>query len=161
MVGDIFQPTHLLFVLVVMLLVLGPKRLPEVGRTLGSGIRDFQAAIKGETPEKREEIEGEPWHPDPDPEPESEEKHDFAHQGSRTAESHEFAHEEHDVAPASAASTTTANGTATQPTATQPSESTQDAAARSQAANTASTADKHEFAYESVEPADKPSGPSS
>ena len=34
MVGDIFQPTHLLFVLVIALLVLGPKRLPEVGRTL-------------------------------------------------------------------------------------------------------------------------------
>ncbi len=49
MVGDIFQPTHLLFVLVVALLVLGPKRLPEVGRTLGSGIRDFRQAISGES----------------------------------------------------------------------------------------------------------------
>jgi sec-independent protein translocase protein TatA len=51
MVGDIFQPTHLLFVLVVALLVLGPKRLPEVGRTLGSGIRDFRQALSGETPD--------------------------------------------------------------------------------------------------------------
>ena len=49
MVGDIFQPTHLLFVLVVALLVLGPKRLPEVGRTLGSGIRDFRQALSGES----------------------------------------------------------------------------------------------------------------
>jgi sec-independent protein translocase protein TatA len=49
MVGDIFQPTHLLFVLVVALLVLGPKRLPEVGRTLGAGIRDFRQALSGET----------------------------------------------------------------------------------------------------------------
>jgi sec-independent protein translocase protein TatA len=48
MVGDIMQPTHLLFVLVVALLVLGPKRLPEVGRTLGSGIRDFRQALSGE-----------------------------------------------------------------------------------------------------------------
>ena len=55
MVGDILQPTHLLFVLVVALLVLGPKRLPEVGRTLGSGIRDFRAAINGESTESREE----------------------------------------------------------------------------------------------------------
>ena len=42
MVGDILQPTHLLLILVVALLVLGPKRLPEVGRTLGSGLRDFR-----------------------------------------------------------------------------------------------------------------------
>jgi TatA/E family protein of Tat protein translocase len=50
MVGDIMQPTHLLFVLVIALLVLGPKRLPEVGRTLGTGLRDFRSAISGETP---------------------------------------------------------------------------------------------------------------
>lgn len=48
MVGDILQPTHLLFVLVVALLVLGPKRLPEVGRALGRGLRDFRGAISGE-----------------------------------------------------------------------------------------------------------------
>ena len=48
MIGDIFQPTHLLFILVVALLVLGPKRLPEAGRALGRGIRDFRTAITGE-----------------------------------------------------------------------------------------------------------------
>jgi len=48
MIGDILQPTHLLFVLVVALLVLGPKRLPEAGRALGKGIRDFRTAISGE-----------------------------------------------------------------------------------------------------------------
>lgn len=48
MIGDIVQPTHLLFVLVVALLVLGPKRLPEVGRSLGRGIRDFRTAISGD-----------------------------------------------------------------------------------------------------------------
>lgn len=48
MIGDIMQPTHLLFVFVIALLVLGPKRLPEVGRQLGNGIRDFRAAISGE-----------------------------------------------------------------------------------------------------------------
>ncbi len=46
--GDILQPTHLLFVLVVALLVLGPKRLPEVGRALGRGLRDFRSAMSGE-----------------------------------------------------------------------------------------------------------------
>lgn len=49
-VGDLLQPTHLLFVLVVALLVLGPKRLPEVGRALGRGLRDFRSAISGEEP---------------------------------------------------------------------------------------------------------------
>jgi len=48
MVGDILQPSHLLFILVVALLVLGPKRLPEVGRSLGRGLRDFRAALSGE-----------------------------------------------------------------------------------------------------------------
>ncbi len=48
MIGDIFQPTHLLFILVVALLVLGPKRLPEAGRAVGAAIRDFRGAITGE-----------------------------------------------------------------------------------------------------------------
>ncbi len=67
MVGDILQPTHLLFILVVALLVLGPKRLPEVGRTLGTGLRDFKAAINGEShddPAPRAYVE-----PEPDPVP--------------------------------------------------------------------------------------------
>jgi sec-independent protein translocase protein TatA len=42
---DILQPTHLLVILVVALLVLGPKRLPEVGRSLGRGLRDFKDAL--------------------------------------------------------------------------------------------------------------------
>jgi sec-independent protein translocase protein TatA len=52
-VGDLLQPTHLLFVLVVALLVLGPKRLPEVGRALGRGLRDFRNAISGEESPER------------------------------------------------------------------------------------------------------------
>lgn len=56
MIGDILQPTHLLFVLVIALLVLGPKRLPEVGRSLGRGLRDFRSALSGEDHEAPEEI---------------------------------------------------------------------------------------------------------
>lgn len=52
MIGDILQPTHLLFILVIALLVLGPKRLPEVGRSLGRGLRDFRNAISGEEHEQ-------------------------------------------------------------------------------------------------------------
>jgi TatA/E family protein of Tat protein translocase len=55
-VGDILQPTHLIFILVVALLVLGPKRLPEVGRSLGRGLRDFRAAMTGEEIERHEEV---------------------------------------------------------------------------------------------------------
>ncbi len=57
MIGDILQPTHLLFVLVVALLVLGPKRLPEVGRSLGRGLRDFRSAISGEDNDRHDEIQ--------------------------------------------------------------------------------------------------------
>ncbi len=56
MVGDILQPTHLLLILVVALLVLGPKRLPEVGRAVGRGMRDFKDAINGEHSEPRNEV---------------------------------------------------------------------------------------------------------
>jgi sec-independent protein translocase protein TatA len=55
-VGDILQPTHLIFVLVIALLVLGPKRLPEVGRSLGKGLRDFRMAMGGEEPDRHDEI---------------------------------------------------------------------------------------------------------
>ncbi len=48
MIGDILQPTHLLFIFVIALLVLGPKRLPEVGRSLGRGLRDFRSALSGD-----------------------------------------------------------------------------------------------------------------
>jgi sec-independent protein translocase protein TatA len=55
-IGDILQPTHLLFVLVVALLVLGPKRLPEVGRSLGKGLRDFKSALGGEEQDPHPEV---------------------------------------------------------------------------------------------------------
>ncbi len=49
MIGDILQPTHLIFILLVALIFLGPKRLPEAGRALGKGIRDFRGALSGIT----------------------------------------------------------------------------------------------------------------
>jgi sec-independent protein translocase protein TatA len=45
MLTDILQPTHLLIVLVVALVVLGPKRLPDAGRALGQGLREFRHSI--------------------------------------------------------------------------------------------------------------------
>jgi sec-independent protein translocase protein TatA len=43
------NPVHLLFLGAVALLVLGPKRLPEVARALGKGMREFRDAINGES----------------------------------------------------------------------------------------------------------------
>jgi len=41
------SPVHLLFVGVIALLVLGPKRLPEVARALGKGVREFRETVNG------------------------------------------------------------------------------------------------------------------
>jgi sec-independent protein translocase protein TatA len=42
-------PTELIIVLVIALLVLGPKRLPEVGRSVGKGMREFKESLSGST----------------------------------------------------------------------------------------------------------------
>ena len=39
------NPVHLIFIGIVALLVLGPKRLPELARALGHGIREFREAV--------------------------------------------------------------------------------------------------------------------
>ena len=41
-------PGELIIVLVIALIVLGPKRLPEVGRSIGNGMREFKESISGE-----------------------------------------------------------------------------------------------------------------
>ena len=45
MLTSILQPTHLIIVLIVALLVLGPKRLPEAGRAVGQGLKEFKSSI--------------------------------------------------------------------------------------------------------------------
>jgi sec-independent protein translocase protein TatA len=40
-------PTELIIVLVIALIVLGPKRLPEAGKSLGRGMREFKDSISG------------------------------------------------------------------------------------------------------------------
>jgi sec-independent protein translocase protein TatA len=42
------NPIHLLFLLGILLLVFGAKRLPEIGRSLGTGLRGFKESINGE-----------------------------------------------------------------------------------------------------------------
>jgi sec-independent protein translocase protein TatA len=53
MIENILSPTHLLLILGVALIVLGPKRLPDAGRGLGSAIRGFKDSLT--IPERREE----------------------------------------------------------------------------------------------------------
>ena len=50
-----FSPIQLIIVLVIVLVVFGAKRLPELGRNLGSGAREFKDGITG----KSDEAEGE------------------------------------------------------------------------------------------------------
>jgi sec-independent protein translocase protein TatA len=42
------NPVHLIFIAVVALVVLGPKRLPEMARALGKGMREFRQAMSSE-----------------------------------------------------------------------------------------------------------------
>ncbi|HEX9482191.1 MAG TPA: twin-arginine translocase TatA/TatE family subunit [Solirubrobacteraceae bacterium] len=43
------NPLHIAFLVVILLLVFGAKRLPEIGRSLGSGMREFKDSISGES----------------------------------------------------------------------------------------------------------------
>ncbi len=45
MFEGLFQPTHLILILVVALLIFGPSKLPEIGAGLGKSIRDFKKAM--------------------------------------------------------------------------------------------------------------------
>ena len=48
MFEGLFQPMHLLVIFGIALLVFGPKKLPELGKGIGEGIRGFKAAMKTE-----------------------------------------------------------------------------------------------------------------
>jgi sec-independent protein translocase protein TatA len=43
------NPLHIVFLVVILLLVFGAKRLPEIGRSLGSGMREFKQTVTGES----------------------------------------------------------------------------------------------------------------
>jgi sec-independent protein translocase protein TatA len=45
MFEGLFQPMHLLVILGIAVLVFGPKKIPELGKGLGEGIRGFKAAL--------------------------------------------------------------------------------------------------------------------
>lgn len=59
-------PVEIVIVLVVAVLILGPRKLPQAGRSLGSSLREFKAGITGE--QHPAEVQLAPADPDPDTE---------------------------------------------------------------------------------------------
>jgi sec-independent protein translocase protein TatA len=54
----LLQPVHLFFILLIVLILFGPGKLPELGKGLGKGIREFKDALRGGldgSSEKKEE----------------------------------------------------------------------------------------------------------
>jgi sec-independent protein translocase protein TatA len=47
--GELFTPTHLIVIAVVVLVLFGGKKLPELGKGLGEGLRGFKDGMKGVT----------------------------------------------------------------------------------------------------------------
>jgi len=51
------SPTHIVLLLLIALLLFGAKRLPEIGRSLGTGMREFKDSVTGVTkPEEHPEL---------------------------------------------------------------------------------------------------------
>ena len=70
MFTGLLQPTHLIIILIIALVFLGPKRIPEAGRALGQGLREFKGSITGSDDEHRTLApEVEPVHHEPPPTP--------------------------------------------------------------------------------------------
>ncbi|WP_066636858.1 twin-arginine translocase TatA/TatE family subunit [Desulfolucanica intricata] len=55
MFNGLFQPTHLILILVVVLIIFGPGKLPEVGKAIGKGVRELRKATSEELSEKKEQ----------------------------------------------------------------------------------------------------------
>ena len=47
MLEGLFQPMHLLVIFGIALMVFGPKKLPELGKGIGEGIRNFKKGLRG------------------------------------------------------------------------------------------------------------------
>ena len=72
-------PLEIAIVLIIALLVFGPKRLPELGKSLGKGIREFKGSITGEDDDRDEKKPDEQAQiaaadPTPSPSPQADEK---------------------------------------------------------------------------------------
>ena len=56
MFEGLFQPMHLILILIIVLVVFGPGKLPEIGGALGKGIREFKRSTSEETEVKQNVI---------------------------------------------------------------------------------------------------------
>jgi sec-independent protein translocase protein TatA len=78
---------EILIILVIVLVIFGPKRLPDLGRSLGSGMREFKQSIVGKDDEKeldRGDTKPEPVS-DKKPEPVSAEKSEATPAGGQSS----------------------------------------------------------------------------
>jgi sec-independent protein translocase protein TatA len=50
------SPTHIILLLLIALLLFGAKRLPEIGRSLGTGMREFKDSVTGATPPEQHQL---------------------------------------------------------------------------------------------------------
>jgi sec-independent protein translocase protein TatA len=60
MLEGIFQPTHLLLIFFIALLIFGPKKLPLLGKGIGGGIRALKEGIKDPLIEPAKSVSAEP-----------------------------------------------------------------------------------------------------
>jgi sec-independent protein translocase protein TatA len=56
MFEGMLSPSHLLLVLVVVMLFLGPKKLPELGKSLGEAIRGFRDSVRSAPPPPAQDL---------------------------------------------------------------------------------------------------------
>ena len=48
-------PVELIFIMAIVLLIFGPSKIGQLGKSLGEGIRNFKSSVKEEEPKKEEE----------------------------------------------------------------------------------------------------------
>jgi sec-independent protein translocase protein TatA len=53
MLSGLENPLHLLILLLLVLLLFGARRLPEIGRSLGTGMREFKESVTGRSADTR------------------------------------------------------------------------------------------------------------
>ena len=60
--GELFQPMHLIIIAVIVIFMFGGRKLPELGKGLGEGLRSFKEGMKGVTDDTPETKPGETAH---------------------------------------------------------------------------------------------------
>ncbi len=54
--SGLLQPTHLILILVIVLIIFGPGKLPDVGKALGKSIKEFKSATKDEKSKAKDNV---------------------------------------------------------------------------------------------------------